>query len=59
MMAVVHFTVWYFGLDVGFGWICALAVLGATTYTACLYLTGEMLRRDYNEFRDLTRPGNG
>lgn len=56
MMATLNFAVWYFSIEMTFAWICAFAVLGAVVYTACLYLAGEMLRRDYHEFRDLTRP---
>jgi O-antigen/teichoic acid export membrane protein len=56
MMAVMQFVVWYFEIDINFPWLIALAILGFFTYVMCLYLTGEMVRRDFNQFKTLTKP---
>ncbi len=56
MMAVMQFVVWYFEIEITFPWLIGLAILGFFTYVMCLYLTGEMVRRDFNQFRELTKP---
>ncbi len=56
MMAAMQFFVWYFSMEITFPWLMALAVVGFLSYVMCLYLTGEMVRRDYYEFQRLTKP---
>ncbi|MDO9537989.1 MAG: lipopolysaccharide biosynthesis protein [Thermoplasmata archaeon] len=56
MMATIEFFIWYYGIELEFGFLLILAFLGFFVYILCLYLTGEMMKRDYYEFRRLTKP---
>ncbi|MFO7619397.1 MAG: polysaccharide biosynthesis C-terminal domain-containing protein, partial [Thermoplasmata archaeon] len=56
MMMVMQFAVWYFEIEITFPWLMGLAILGFFTYVMCLYLTGEMVRRDFHDFKRLTKP---
>jgi O-antigen/teichoic acid export membrane protein len=55
MMAFIQFLVWYFAITLSFAWIVAMAIVGTTVYALSLYLTGEMYKRDFERFRELTR----
>jgi O-antigen/teichoic acid export membrane protein len=55
MLAFIEFVIWYFNIAIGFGWLIILAALGFFIYVIGLYLTGEMLKRDYQEFLRLTK----
>jgi hypothetical protein len=55
MLAFIEFVIWYFNITIGFGWLIILAALGFFIYVIGLYLTGEMLKRDYQEFLRLTK----
>jgi O-antigen/teichoic acid export membrane protein len=54
MMAFVHFVIWYFDITLNFGWLLVMAAVGTIVYTLALYLTGEMLKTDFDRFRELT-----
>ena len=56
MMATIQFIVRYFSIEVNVAWILGLAVIGFFVYIMCLYLTGEMVRKDYHEFRNVIKP---
>ncbi|MBA3044773.1 MAG: lipopolysaccharide biosynthesis protein [Candidatus Thermoplasmatota archaeon] len=56
MMAVMQFAIWYFSIELSFVWLISMAALGFFVYVLCLYLTGEMVRRDFHEFKKLTKP---
>jgi O-antigen/teichoic acid export membrane protein len=55
MLAFIEFIIWYFDITIGFGWLIILAALGFFIYVLGLYLTGEMLKRDFQEFKRLTK----
>lgn len=55
MLAFIEFIIWYFDITIGFGWLIILAALGFFIYVIGLYLTGEMLKRDFYEFKRLTK----
>lgn len=54
MITFIHFLIWYFEITMNFGWLVVMAVIGTVVYTLGLYLTGEMLKTDFDRFRELT-----
>lgn len=56
MIASTQFVIWYFDINLNFGWLLVLAGLGTVVYVLSLYLSGEMVRKDYHEFLELTKP---
>ena len=56
MIAFIDFIIWYFDISLNFGWLVFLAMVGTFIYVLALYLSGEMLKRDFSEFTELTKP---
>jgi len=54
MGAVINFLIWYLDITLELMWLLVFAAIGTFVYGLGLYLSGEMLKRDYTEFKDLT-----
>ncbi len=54
MVVVINFAIWYFDIVIELGWLLVLAIVGTLVYGLALYLSGEMLKKDFTEFKDLT-----
>ncbi len=54
MAAVINFLIWYFDIVLSIGWVFVFAIIGTLVYIIGLYLSGEMLIKDFVQFKDLT-----
>ncbi len=54
MVVVINFLIWYFDIIMELKWLFLFALIGTFVYGLGLYLSGEMLKEDYTEFKDLT-----
>ena len=54
MAVVINYLIWYFDIALDLTWVFVFAIIGTLTYGFGLYLSGEMLRKDFTEFKDLT-----
>jgi len=54
MALVINFLIWYFNIALELKWILLFAIIGTLVYGIGLYLSGEMLRSDFTQFKDLT-----
>ncbi len=54
MTVVINFLIWYYTITLDLMWVLVFAVIGTLAYGFGLYLSGEMLRKDFMEFKDLT-----
>ena len=54
MVAVINFLTWYFEITLELKWVLVFAIIGTLVYGLGLYLSGEMLRKDFTQFKDLT-----
>ena len=58
MIMSIHFLIWYFGIIPDLKWILAFAIIGTLVYGLALYLSGEMLKKDFTQFKQLTGTGD-
>ncbi|MCK5309349.1 MAG: hypothetical protein KAJ64_01760 [Thermoplasmata archaeon] len=54
MIVVINFLIWYFNIIMELKWILLFALIATFVYGLGLYLSGEMLKDEFTEFKDLT-----
>lgn len=55
MIATINFVLWYFDIQAEIQKVLISAAIGFVIYFLCIYLAGEFYRKDYAEFKELTK----